>query len=240
MLNEDALPLYIQLQNEIEGKIKGELWLPGDKIPSEQALSTEYRISRATVRQAINNLVDKGLLEKRRGIGTFVLHSKFEKGLTKLIGFTEDMIQRGHEPSSIILKKELRYPDYSIAKPLKLSESQQVFMLERLRLADGIPIALERSYIPVHLCPNIMNQELHHVSLYEIFEKVYHLPLVTATQSIAPGLAENKDATLLKIIKGSLLLCAERLTYTRNMIPVELSVTKYRSDRYKFTVTLHK
>lgn len=152
MINKNSpIPIYYQLGEQIKALIeKGEL-KPGDALPPEREFAEKYQISRMTVRQAFTQLVNEGYLYRMQGKGTFVAERKIEQLLQGVTSFSEDMKARGLEPSSELIRFEMQPAAASIAEQLSIDESDPVYEIERIRLADGVPMALETSYLPVKL-----------------------------------------------------------------------------------------
>ena len=149
------VPIYVQIEEELKKKIFHGEYKKGEAIPSERYLTEMFDVSRMTVRQAITNLVTSGLLYREKGRGTFVSTPKFEQSLNSLTSFTEDMISRGLTPSSKIIKFEKQVPSIDIAEDLSLEVGEEVYFVMRIRNADEKPMAIERTYIPVKLFPNL-------------------------------------------------------------------------------------
>ncbi len=172
-------PIYYQIQEWVKQLIEDGEWKPGDKIPSENELCDKFEVSRMTIRQAINNLVEQGYLYRKRGIGTFVQLPKVEQKLQGMTGFTEDMISRGMNPSSQLLSFRLVPATAKIADRLRIQEGESVYEVRRIRLADDEPIAFETTYLSPALVKDI-NEEILQQSLYEHLEKKLGFKLVSA------------------------------------------------------------
>ena len=202
-------------------------------IPSERELTEMFDVSRMTVRQSIMNLVAEGLLYREKGRGTFVAAPKVEQPLSGLTSFTEDMLSRGMEPSTklISFKKVVAEPD--IAQALKLLEREQVFVVKRIRYADHKPMAIERSYLPVKIVPDL---DLNTVegSLYSFIEQQKELTISYALQSMEATLVNKVDAEFLQISMPAAVIVIERVSYLTDEVPFEIVLSTYRADRYKF------
>ena len=171
MINKSSpLPIYYQLEQGIKEMIeKGQL-KPGEMIPSERELAETYDISRMTVRQAINNLVNDGYLVRKRGKGTFVAAMKIEQPLKGLTSFSEDMRARGMEPGTTVLAFNIVPASTSLAQLLDVREGADLYEIRRIRLADQLPMALETLYIPCTLVPHL-TREIVSGSVYDFIEK---------------------------------------------------------------------
>ncbi|MCK4257471.1 MAG: GntR family transcriptional regulator [Halanaerobiales bacterium] len=234
------VPLYYQLKEMIKKQIENKDLKPRDCLPSEREYSERFQISRMTVRQAITELVNEGLLYRQQGKGTFVADPKIEQGLMKLTSFTEDMLKRGLEPSARLLSIENRIADERIANILNLDENRQIIIIKRLRLADGESMAIEACHLSHSIFSEIVSEDLENKSLYKLLETRYKINLVRAKQVIEPATAQLEDVKLLNVQLGDPILVLGRTTFDQNDNPVEFVSSRYRGDRYKFFVELKK
>src|SRR5574339_565814 len=160
------IPLYYQLKMHIESQIRSGIWQPGDQVPSESDLGEKFHVSRTTVRQALGELVNQGLLTRVQGKGTFVAHPRIRQRLNRLTGFTEDFQARLMKPASQVLRQGKEPALSRVASALRIAEGIPVIVLERLRLADDLPMAVEVSYLRVDLFPNFNAEDFPGGSLY--------------------------------------------------------------------------
>ncbi len=144
----NPLPLYYQLKEVLRQQIRAGHLAPHTAIPSEPELVARYHVSRATVRQALTELVNEGLLYRQHGKGTFVCEPRVQQTLSELTSLTQDIQRRGKRPGGILLVSELIRGTESVRKWLELADEEQVIRLERLRTADDLPIAHEIDYLP--------------------------------------------------------------------------------------------
>jgi GntR family transcriptional regulator len=234
------MPRYHQLKEILREKIRmGEL-KPGDLVPSERELGETYRISRMTARQAITELVNEGVFYREQGKGTFVTRSKITQQLMSLTGFTEDMRARGQQPSTRIIAARLCPADEMTAERLRVEAGQMILCLQRLRLADGEPLAIEFSHLAFKGCERLLEEDLELQSLYRLLETKFALPLMEAEQELEAGLAGNEEAYLLSIPAGSSVLHIRRTTYTDRNQPIEYARSIYRGNKYVFYARLKR
>src|SRR5512134_1131741 len=153
------VPLYFQLKLHIEAQIRSGAWQPGDQVPSEAVLGEKFHVSRTTVRQALGELVNQGMLTRIQGKGTFVAHPRIRQRLTRLTGFTEDFQARLMKPVSQILRQEKEFALSRVASALRIAEGAPVIILERLRLADELPMGVEISLLREDLFPSFNAEE---------------------------------------------------------------------------------
>jgi GntR family transcriptional regulator len=228
------IPRYYQLKEIMRERIRVGEWKPGDLIPSERELGETYGISRMTARQAITELVNEGLFYREQGKGTFVSQNKITQQLIRLTGFTEDISARGQRPSTKVISATMHPADDVIAEKLQISPGKLIFRLQRLRMADDEPLAIELSHITFKDCEQLLQEDLEHNSLYRVLEKNYGILLMEADQEIEAGLASNEDAQLLKIAPNSSVLYTRRVTYTERNRPVEYARAVYCGNKYTF------
>ncbi len=228
------LPRYYQLKEILRERIRSGEWKPGSLIPSERELSEKYGISRMTARQAITDLVNEGIFYREQGKGTFVSNRKITQQLIHLTGFTEDIRARGQLPSTKVLSAEMSPADEATAEKLRIEPGTLIFRLQRLRLADDEPLAIEVSQIHFKGCERLLEEDLEHNSLYRVLESRFGIMLMEADQELEAGLVENDEAQLLSISPGSPVLFTRRTTYTERNQPIEYAKSMYCGHKYTF------
>ena len=226
------IPFYQQLYEILRGKIVHGDWKPGDMMPPESELIEQYQVSRNTVRQVLDLLVQEGLIYRQRGRGTFIAHPTLEQTMLRIISFTEDMQQRNFDPSTEVLSSKIMTAPIEIAGKLQVDEGEEVAVIERLRLADGEPMSIEKSFLIHRYCPNILRNDYAHNPLRQVLERDYRIRLVHARQIIRAIMASVELAELLEINMPSPLLFLERVSYSQDTLPVEYLEIYYRADRY--------
>lgn len=234
---KSSVPIYVQLEEYIKKKIKEGVYLPGEALPTERDLTELFGVSRMTVRQAITNLVHQGVLYKTYGKGTFVSKQVIEKKL-EIESFSEDMEKRGLVPSSRILYFEKIIPDSEIREKLELSENEQVYFLNRIRLANDEPMAIEYSYLPEKYFPDLMKYNFMRCSLYTIMKNEYHSDFNYMKQSIKAVTISKKESELLLNKSRGFGLISLRTIFNNSHIPIEYTKTIYNPDRYAFNLMI--
>jgi GntR family transcriptional regulator len=176
-LNRDnnPVPLYHQLKDVILRGIVTGKWKVDDRLPTETDLSSQYGVSKITVRQALRELATLGYVRREQGRGTFVQRPHLEQGPRELTSFTEDMRRHGQTASSRVLDHGIVLASSEVAARLKIKPHDPVFRLKRLRLADGEPMGIQTSHVPLVLVPGIDAVAFTHNSLYEVLYAHYHL-----------------------------------------------------------------
>ena len=205
-------------------------------VPSERELATRYGLSRMTARQAVEHLVSEGRLYRVQGKGTFVARPKIDIPL-RLASFTNDMQARGMTPGARDLGRRKTPAAGAVARELGVPVGTEIHVIERLRTADGVPMALERSHIPVHLAPDLLDRSLLDRSLYELLSAEYGIVPDRGDQVIEAGIADSGDAGLLGLAPGSAVLLLQRRCWA-GQVAVEYVVSTYRADRYQLRASL--
>ncbi|MBQ0138765.1 MAG: GntR family transcriptional regulator [Kurthia sp.] len=240
MVNKNShIPIYVQIEEELKHKIYLGEYKVGEPIPSERNLSLYFGVSRMTVRQAITNLVSTGKLYREKGRGTYVAVPKLEQPLNGLTSFTEDMYARGLTPSTKVVKFEKQIPPFDVAQDLLLENDEEVYFMVRIRNADQKPMAIERTYIPVKVLPDL-TEKLVSESLYKIVEEVYGLPIGNAIQQMEATNVAKEDRKYLHLEPNAVVLTIKRISLLKNGQPFEVVQSAYRADRYKFTTEIQR
>jgi len=234
---QSSIPLHEQCKQLILSQIRGGVLKPGESIPPERELGERYGLSRTTVRQAVNELVQQGVLQKVQGSGTFVTKTVLPLDLHNFTSFSEDMRARGREPSSKNLFVGPAEADATIAKVL--GTRNPLLKIERLRFADGKPMGIHTAHLPNSY--QITAEQLERdKSLYLILARDYHVHLVAADETLEATAADENDAKLLDIAVGSPILRVERVSFDNRSQPQEYVVMRYRYDEYKYFVRLSR
>jgi GntR family transcriptional regulator len=235
--SDDPAPLYLRLQDRIKAAIERGDLKPLDALPGERDIAEAFAVSRVTVRKALAGLVETGLLRQRQGSGTFVAAAtpRVEQALSRLTSFSDDMRLRGLEPTVRVLKSVVSLASPEEAMRLSLSPSERVSRLHRLRLAGGVPMAIERATIPERFLPD---PDVVKTSLYEVLEARGVLP-VRALQRLRATNLGAEDAALLGVEADAAALAIERVSFLESGAPVEFTLSWYRGDAYDFVAEMN-
>jgi GntR family transcriptional regulator len=233
-LSEGPLPKHAQLSAILVELASRELG-PGAMIPSERELMERYDVSRSTVRKAIETLISDGVLQRAHGKGTFVSTPRLESRL-HLASFSQDMRRRGLTPSTRLLAVDSGVPPPDVSRSLGLTPRGRAWRIERVRLADGVPIALERGWYAQRPLPDLDRQDLTG-SLYELFTSRYGLGIDHAEQTLWAEAADDELGRLLDAPVHTPLLVFRRESAARD-VPLEHVVSHYRGDRYQLHMSL--
>ncbi|MBC2900573.1 GntR family transcriptional regulator [Streptomyces sp. PSKA01] len=229
------VPLYYQLAQQLEAAIEHGALAPGNLLGNEIDLSTRLGLSRPTVRQAIQSLVDKGLLVRRRGVGTQVVHSQVKRPL-ELSSLYDDLEAAGQGPTTQVVRNETVPAGADVAAALGLAEGAEVILLERLRCTHGQPVALLCNYLPAALL-ELDTARLEATGLYRMMRSA-GVTLHSARQTIGARCATAEEAAQLDQKEGAALLTMQRTAYDDTGRAVEYGTHIYRASRYAFDFQL--
>lgn len=227
------VPLYFQIQRALVEKIHSGELRDGDLLTSEWQLARAYHVSRVTAREALHGLKTSGYAASLRGRGTFVTKPKREKPLTQLRGFTEEIAGRGMVPASRLLEQRVIDATAELAESLEVQVGSPVMRLRRLRLADGIPMAVEKTNISLNHFPGIQQINFGEQSLYQTLREQFSVHVAWAAETIEILPATREESRLLKIPTKTGVLSISRNTVTEDRVPIEVTVSRYRADRYR-------
>lgn len=231
---DSDLPLYLQLQRVLRAAIDNRVLAPDDALPAERDLAADFKVSRITVRKALDGLVGAGLLMRRQGSGNFV-SARVEKNFALLTSFSEDMRARGRTPHSVWLKRSTGTVTPEEALALRLSPGTPVFRFQRLRYADDVPMAIEFATLVATALPSL---DAVGESLYEALDRAGQRPS-RALQRLRAVLLTSEQAKLLKTKESAAGLLVERLGSLRDGRAIEFSQSYYRGDVYDFVAELN-
>jgi GntR family transcriptional regulator len=229
------IPRYYQLKEILEGRIESGEYQVGNRFPTDEELCVEYKLSRGTVRRAVDMLVEDGKLRREQGRGTFVNSPVLSPVYFRLANFEEEMKLRGWTPGTKLLNLRKFPASEEIAKHLQIRTGDEVIEISRLRLADGKPIAHETRYLSYQTCPQLLEEDLENQPIHTLLLDKYNIPLIRAWYTIEARVLSPKEAELLQVEPGSASFAVERITYTTNDRPVTWYRTIYRGDTYHFT-----
>ncbi|MBN1305823.1 MAG: GntR family transcriptional regulator [Anaerolineales bacterium] len=231
-------PLYQVVMDSILGQIEtGELKAQ-ERLPSESELCDLFSVGRNTVRRALSELVDEGVLKTLPGLGTFVEDSRVTKTAEYLLGFTQEMHLHQRTVTSQVLEAKIIAADPYLTRRLRVQLGAEIVFLYRVREMDGEPIAIERSYLPHSLCPNLLAYDFSNNSLYRTLSDIYNRKPFHAEQEIEASFATSEVAKLLKLRMPAVVLVFHRETYLASGEVIEYVDSELRADRFRFYANL--
>jgi GntR family transcriptional regulator len=237
----NPIPKYLQISNWLKAQITSGKYTEGDRLPSEAELTQRCEVSRATLRQAIANLADNGLLVKKKGLGTFVKSAdmivELKHDMKKISSFGDYIGAKQIKEKTVVLEKSTIIAGDEIAQKLILGSQQKAVQIKRLRTGNNISYIYEESYLPYRLFKDILNQDLQG-SLYKLITTEFGIKLKRSIQEIKAVILDNRVTTLFNMPKQSPGFFMKNLTFDDNDTPVELLYSYYRGDKYKLELEL--
>lgn len=238
--DQDTTPLYQQIQDNIIELIESNLLKGGDALPAERMLSDYYGVNRMTVRQAIDALVQKGLIYKKHGAGTFVREAQPLQTFTPTVmGFSQRMRDSGFVTTTRLLQREVVAPSPIIAHRLGLLEQDSALLIKRLRMVNDEPLMIETSYLSQAQYPALLSEDLETQSLYHLLETLYNVQIMEAEHTLEPILTTPFETQHLGVDAQQPAMLVRVMAYTRDRTPVEFSKSIVRGDRCRYYFQVH-
>lgn len=232
-----AVPMYLQLEYDLHSRITSGEWAPGSLMPSEGELCELYGVSRITIRHALQRLVDRGVIVRRQGRGSYVRHSELSAGTRSVRSFTAEMLDLGMRPTSRLLSfSELDSPA-NVSSALGLAKGASVYRIHRVRIGDGEPIGVQTAFLRADRFPDLLAVSLEGQSLYSVLRNRYGIVPEEARETFRVGQTSAEDSRLLDVPPRSPAFLVERITYANSMA-FEYVASVMRGDRYKVTVAI--
>lgn len=228
-------PLYKQLKQLLRITISSGA--ENERIPSEAELSSKYKVSRVTVRKAVEELVEEGYLVKVQGRGTFTRKPKLGRDLQELLSFTRTCQMLGVTPGTKLIKVVLTKPSKLIRESLNLNAGEKIVLLQRLRYTDNIPVVLEKNHFPQNYS-FLLNEDFQDASLYELLKKKYHIFPASAHKTIEIVSAEEEQAKFLDVPVGASILLVTDLVFDSIGTPIHLAYEYILGNKFKFLVSI--
>ncbi len=232
------LPRYIQISNWLEEMIRKGRYKVGERLPSESSLADICGVNRNTVRQAISELVAKRLISKKNGVGSFISakdQSSVKYTLQNISSFTDDMLGMGITPETKILSQEVVEADGELAEKLMLGRDSRVILTKRLRSGNGIPLVVERSYLPYGEYKSLLGMRLTG-SLYHVLTEKFGTELHRSIQTFRAVALVREDAILLDVPPKSPGIFLESIIYDSKNVAVEVLHAHHRGEKYVFQI----
>lgn len=236
---EHPQKLYIQLTEILKNKIQSGEWAVGAQIPIEDDLCKHYQVSRATVRTAVLELVKQGLLTRQQGKGTFVCKKVISTGLTILTSFKELMLEAGVNFSTRLIARTMIMPTDDLDIKLNIPEDKHVIYIKRLRLIDNEPVLVKETYVPYHLCPPLLDEDLENNSVFELLESKCGIKITRANSYIELTYVNKEEGELLGLTEGAPALLFSQQLYSHDIL-VKYTRTVKRSDRFRFHIEVQR
>lgn len=234
-----GIPYYVQVRQALQEHLETGTWKPGEQLPSEPELCRLFGVSRPVIRQALNELTQRGLVIRAKGKGTFAAPPRITEALVqKLTGFYQDMVEQGYTPAARVLRQEAIPAGRQVAERLQIPVGTPVVVIERLRFVQDEPIQLVTTYIPRAACPALLEVDLTHRSLYAFLEAECGIMIARGRRTVEAVAANEYEAEMLQVKKGAPLILLDSVSYLSDGTPIEYYHALHRGDRTRFEVEL--
>lgn len=236
---EDHQKLYVQLYEIIKKKIEGNEWSVGSQIPTEEELCKMFNVSRATVRTAVLELVRQGYLKRQQGKGTFIFRNIVSEGLAMLTNFKELFFEKGLDFSTNILARTVMMPVDDLDVKLEIQKDKHIIYIKRLRSIDNEPLLLQETYIPYHICPLLLEEDIEQNSLFDLFEKKYGIKITKVKNYIGITNLKSDESRLVESSEGSAAIFLNQFCYSGETLIMYTRSIK-RPDKYQFLIEFER
>lgn len=232
-----SVPLYKQLKDTLASDIRNAKYPRGSRMLSEQELEEKYNVSRITVRRAMSELCEEGLLIKKQGKGTFVTGNEISADMGKLLGFHDYMESHGKKVDSKVLEKSIIRIKPAIAREMMIEEDDDVFYMKRLMCTDGIPMMIDNCYIPLKRLPGFDEKFKDDDSIFRIMRSEYGIKFGKYYKVLKVKKANKDMAVLLDCPAGEPVFDLYKISYDNNGIPMHLSISYIKGENTSYKIT---
>jgi len=236
---EDHQKLYLQLYEILKKKIESSEWPVGSQIPTEEDLCKIFNVSRATVRNAVMELVRQGYLKRQQGKGTFVYKNTVSEGISMITTFREILFEKGLKFSTKVLARTVMMPVDDMDVKLRVPKDKHIIYIKRLRLIDNEPVLLQESYVPYHICPLLLEEDIENQLLFDLFEKKYGMKITRVENHIEIAYITSDEARIIGLSEGSPAILLSQYFYSGETLIMYIRSIK-RTDRFKFLINLER
>jgi DNA-binding GntR family transcriptional regulator len=236
---QDHQKLYLQLYEILKKKIENDEWPVGSRIPTEDELCKMFNVSRATVRTAILEFVRQGYLIRQQGKGTFVFRNVISDGISMATNLRELPFEEGLSFTPNILVRTVMKPTGDLRTKLNISKDKHVIYIKRLNLIDNEPVVLQEMYIPYHICPALLEDDIEHNFLFALFEKKYGIKITKVKDYMEITSLNSNEARLIGSPEGSSAILLSQYFYSGET-PIMYARLINRTDRFKFLMELER
>ncbi|WP_243190618.1 GntR family transcriptional regulator [Clostridium gallinarum] len=237
-MKNDKMPLHLNIKADILSKIKSGVYKENEIIPSEMDLAEEYKVSRPTIRQAIQGLVNEGYLERKKRKGTIVIRKKIPQEFTNILqSYNNEIKGKGLEPKTKVISCKLEEASNEVCDKLNLKEGESVYKIVRLRYAGDDPVVFVITYIKADILPEFLKHNFTKESIYNVLSS-YNFPIISITRYLEVMKADESTSVLLDIEMGDPIFRFISIGHTYNRNPIEYSIAKYRGDLNSFVIEI--
>jgi DNA-binding GntR family transcriptional regulator len=236
---EDHQKLYLQLYEILKKKIETNEWQVGSQIPTEDGLCRMFNVSRATVRTAVLELVRQGYLKRQQGKGTFIHRNIISEGLNMQTSLKELLLEEGIEVMPKVLARTVMMPIDELEQQLEITPDKHIIYIKRLWSVQDEPVLLQENYIPYHICPLLLEDDIEHNSLFELLEKKYRIKITRVINHIDITRLTTDDERVLRLPEGSMALLMTQKFYSGDTLIMYARKVK-KPNRFQFLVELER
>jgi DNA-binding GntR family transcriptional regulator len=236
---EDHQKLYLQLYDILKKKIESGEWSINSQIPTEEDLCSMFSVSRATVRTAVLELVRHGYLKRQQGKGTFIFKNVVSEGLSMLTSFREYLFEEGLNFSTSLLARTVMMPVDDLDARLDIPPDKHIIYIKRLRLTGNEPVLLQESYIPYHICPLLLEDDIENISLLELFEKKYGIRITRVSNHIDIAYLSAEEGRILGLPENSAAILLTQYFHSGETLFMYTRSVK-RPDRFQISIELER
>ena len=236
---ENHQKLYLQLLQIIRKKIENRDWPIGSQIPTEEELCTTYNVSRATVRSAVLDLVRQGYLKRQQGKGTFVHKDVINEGLSMQTSFRELLFDESLNFATSVLARTVMMPVDGLDIMLDIPSDKHIIFIKRIRLLDNEPVLLQETYIPYHICPLLLEDDIGQHDLLDLCEKNYGIKITKIKNHIDIAHLNENESRMLKLSKGSAAVLLTQYFYSGETLMMFTRSLK-KPEKFQFVIEMER
>jgi GntR family transcriptional regulator len=235
-----GIPRHSQISQWLRSQIDKGVYEAEEKLPSENELAKKFDVSRVTIRRALQSLESEEIIYRCQGLGSFVSETRTPHNLVRLTDFNEDMAKAGLDASSEVREFQTIDAPLWLTAPLNIQEGTKVIQVDRLRLANGNPIAFDSTWLPILYGQLLTKEKLQNNTIYKVLEEEYDIPVIRGSYRFSAEVADQALSNELDVETGTPLLLIDRTTYTIGNKPLYYQKRYYRSDRVMYEMTLER
>lgn len=235
-----AVPEHVRVEQQLVSDMRAGILSPGTRLPTEAQLMERFNVCISTIREAVHNMRERGLIEVRASRKICVVQPKITQELVGLTGFVEDMQALGMQATARVIDKKIVAADETVARQLQLRKGDPVVRIQRVRIGDGLPLSFDETFLLRSVGEKIMNDDLVTIQIFTLLEEKYNTPLIEAEYNMEAVSCPRSVAQALKIRIGSPVFMIERTSYSIDRRPVDYEKLYYSADHIRFATRLHR
>jgi GntR family transcriptional regulator len=234
------VPLHEQIKSSVIKAMRAGIISPGEKLPTENEICQKFGVSRPVVRQAYSRLAQDGLVERKRGIGTFVKPLSVGEFITHIFSYKEELNILGKKPGTVLVASDIMGFDEDIFSKLHLEKKDKCLKIERMRYANDQPFTFIKNYVPIKIFPGLEKYDFSKESLYHILTTQYDAEPVKSYRTLYAGIINIKEAGYLQVSVNSPINMLESLTFDKYDRPIDYSIETYPGNYHRFSFIAYK